>query len=367
MIFKQTRRILALTAIPLLVLSFASTAVMAQTTASHDVFESQDSIQISNSSPIPYYPGVLIGIPSGGTVVDASTVTTISAGSAQIAIGEGAITDSSGTYKVIVITDASSGPRYVIGIGTIIKLASDGTYQSAETDVYVQNGTSVRGLFSTQEHVYFTTPETLTQHYGLLATALVALSNLYVSTGAPRVGAIYSRLVGQLQALSSIISSDYPMYDKMISTLAGVITLHVLPDGIYKCSSVYLSQQQQGGPDNILGTFTSYVNKGYYDYNFIDFSGAINFGGVSENYQAIIEALPIAITSASITPAWGGAFTDYVTQQISSTHVLWSTFGLPGGWSVTVGTNSASAPSPASVGVEVNSIGYPVTSSLALC
>lgn len=362
-------RPLSLSIIPLLLLSFVPTAATAQVTNSHEVVESPNGIEVSNSNPIPYYPGVLIGISSSYRVVDAHIVANSSAGRSNVEIGNGAIADSSGTrQRVIVITDTTGESRFIIGIGTIILLASDGTYQSAETDVYVQNETSAWGLVSTQEIIYQTTPEMLTQHYNLLADALVTLTRLYASAGAPQVSAVYSRLVGQLHELSSIISSNFSMYDKTISTPAGLITLQVVLDSIYQCSSVYLAQN--GGPNNpyiIDGTFISYVNKGYNDYNFIQFSGEIGFGGVSEGYQVLIYASPIAITSASITPAWGAASIDYVTQQISSTDVLWTTTGLPGGWSITVGTNSASAPSPANVGVEDNSIGWPQWGQLALC
>jgi hypothetical protein len=228
----------------------------------------------------------------------------------------------------------------------------------------VQNETSAQGLYNTQEHVYQTTPETLTQHYELLANAMVALSGLYASTGAARIGAVYSRVAAQLLSLSSVFVSRYPTYDKAISTPRGVISLNILPDNVYKCASKYLSATLPPG-DSIGGTFTSYVKKGLNDEDSMDFSGSIGFVGDSDNWQVQIQASPIVITSASIVPAWGLAQYDYVTQQISSSDVLWTATGFPGGWNVAVGTSWVFVPSPAGVGVQ--DLSNSASSTLALC
>jgi hypothetical protein len=118
------------------------------------------------------------------------------------------------------------------------------------------------------------------------------------------------------------------------------------------------------------GTFSSwYLTTSYGDQ--IEYSGQVSFSGPaswSDDFVVYIQASPIAISSASITPAWGGAQYDYVSQQVSSQYVLWYVVGaLPGGWSTVIWTNWASAPSPASVGVEVTANPPGQYSSLALC
>ena len=366
----QKSGIAALALIPLFLFSFAPASAVAQTSSSHDVFESQNGLQITNSNPIPYYPGVLIGMPISGTLSNASTVATSSVGRDQIAIGEGTVTGTSGARMIIVITDSVSGFHNVVGIGTIIDLASNGVYQSAETDVYVQNETSIQGLFSTQDHVYQTTPETLAQHYGLLAEAMARLAHLYASAGSPQVGLVYTLAAAQLLRLSFVISSQYPTYDKTISTPRGVVVLNMIPDVREECSSVYLATTDPSSGDNMGGTFSSwYLTTGYGDQ--IEYSGQVSFSGpasLSDDFIVYIQASPIAITSASITPAWGGAQYDYVSQQIQSQFVLWYVLGaLPGGWSTVVSTNWASAPSPASVGVEVSANPPGQYSYLGLC
>lgn len=330
---------------------------------SHDVIETQTSLTIQESAPIFYSPGVLIGFPSNYRVVNDSEIGASSIGGFQVALGRGSISDSQGLHNVVVIGESSTGSKYSIGIATIALLGSNGAFQAAETDVYIQNMTSLKGLVSTQDRVNQTIPLTLTQHYNLLARAVIALAAGYASEGNPQVSRVYDLVALQLVGLGSFVSTYYPGYDRSISTPRSVVKLNVVPDDVYQCASIYLAKTESDHLDTIGGTFTSYyTSQNHNDY--ILFSGVMSEGDISDSWQVEIQASPIAITSASATRTLGVG--TILSQQISSTNVLWTTLNIGiSQWSLAVGTNSAQAPSPASVAVHVvNDFAY---GALNLC
>lgn len=215
---------------------------------------------MSQAQPIAFYPGELIGEPQSDAASSSEVIYQSTSGPFQITMAKLVVSlTNQQSLTELVLLGGSMNQKYALQGGTIIILGSEGEYLSAETDVYYQNETLAHGtVVTTQDLVYQTSPQTLTQHLTNLIRVVSALERTYGSEGYPNVASAYSQMVALLSAMRQSVPTNY---DDIIGIPRAVFQVHIVPDQPVACgtSGNLLAGTSSGTADAAIGgSFTSY-------------------------------------------------------------------------------------------------------------
>lgn len=239
----ETRRIIALSLMLLILVGFtASSAVAASGDSTevlaHKIIQTPYNIEIQDTDPILYYPGALMGF-ANTPINNTEILFNKDVAGFEVTFAR---LDYENDYEFVLLA-VHGNDEFLIGVSTILIPSSNNSYSCAETDIGFFNRTTIEAM-NTQEQVYQGFTQSWSQHYGNLIKAVHRVIQEYSSSGnnyLKGVAKIYAKFVTLLTILRVVVRTSLRSYDKIIDDPRAIVFNQVNPDDPGECDREYLS------------------------------------------------------------------------------------------------------------------------------
>ncbi len=178
----------------------------------HDIYQAPDatSMQDGNQSQFEcYIPGMMIGF-EAEPIVDTDVIFSGVIDGYSVTFAK---IIHSNTYEFVLLAiELNSASSF--SVGTILIPGPDGTYTHAETTMVSDD--RMHPATNTQDRIYQTFPQSLSQHYANLRAALSGISQAYSADQLKEASAAYAKFTEPLAILEKVVIDNLLGYDKVI-------------------------------------------------------------------------------------------------------------------------------------------------------
>jgi hypothetical protein len=223
--------------------AFAQPSVPVSTTVStsHSItWGTNGTMIITNSQPITYYPGVLIGMPEPGqyTILNGTNIGTETLGNTTVTLARtviryaqptGTLVNQT-TYVLLGITTGARG--YNIAAATIIWVnQTSGDYITSETDIIIQvlSSSAAAGSPNTQDVLSVNSTLKVGESLKILSSVAMNLASIYGSDGHSSIQSVsqtYTCASSLLSTMQEVINENFSGYNQPVPESYAVISFY---------------------------------------------------------------------------------------------------------------------------------------------